>query len=269
MVVGSEMVGSQVEAPDGLVKVNGLTLTKNRKGVELSTHSPLVEQWIASYDGVHPIVDIGAAYGMNVGLALEKGVRVVALDCEQKHLDEIRKKFKNEIESGQLQVGYAHLPDDFSNEIKGPFSSVLLSEVVHFLHGWEIEKSLELLWNNMVPGGQIAINAASGDLHFWDMDDEYFESWHAKFVEREAAGERWPGDDEGLFITAKAIKDPSKHPMQPALFEILHCQSVRALGSALERAGFKVVLGKTGTHPGYIPNPKTIGEPGVFMVGKK
>lgn len=269
MVVGPEMADSQMEQQNGLVKVNGLTLTKNRKGVELATHSPLVEQWMASYDGVHPIVDIGAAYGMNVGLALEKGIRVVALDCDHRHLNEIKKKFKNEVESGQLQVGYARLPDEFSDEIKGPFSGVLLSEVVHFLHGWEIDKSLELLWKYMVPGAHIAISAASGDLHFWDMDAEYFELWHAKFVEREAAGETWPGDDEGLFITANAIKDPSKHPMQPALFDILHCFSVRALASAVERAGFKVVLGKTGTHPGYIPNPKTIGEPGVFVVGKK
>lgn len=263
------MEAEKVEPGNGLVKVNGLTLTKNRKGVELTTASPLFEQWIEAYDGVHPIVDIGAAYGMNVGQALAKGIRVVALDCDHRHLDEIKRKFAKEIETGQLKVGFARLPDEFPKELDGPFSSVLLSEVVHFLHGWEIEKSLEWLHRKMVPGAHIAINAASGDLHFWDMDEEYFQSWHAKFAKREAAGERWPGDDEGLFITANAIRDPSKHPMQPALFEILHCQSVRALAGAVERAGFKAVLATTGTHPGYIPNPKTVGEPGVFVVGKK
>ena len=44
-------------------------MTNNNKGMEMSTLSPLFEEWVQSYDGEHPLVDLGCAFGRNVSAA--------------------------------------------------------------------------------------------------------------------------------------------------------------------------------------------------------
>ena len=38
---------------------DGGRMTNNNKGMEMSTLSPLFEEWVQSYDGEHPLVDLG------------------------------------------------------------------------------------------------------------------------------------------------------------------------------------------------------------------
>ena len=44
----------------------GQALTQNGCGMQMATASPLAGAWIDAYDGHHPIVDVGCAYGLAV-----------------------------------------------------------------------------------------------------------------------------------------------------------------------------------------------------------
>ncbi len=71
---------------------DGGRMTNNNKGMEMSTLSPLFEEWVQSYDGEHPLVDLGCAFGRNVFAAATRlaetqaTTRVLAYDCDDSHL---------------------------------------------------------------------------------------------------------------------------------------------------------------------------------------
>ena len=48
------------------------------------------DKWVASYDGTHPLYDVGSGLGTNTLAALSKGVSVVAVDMTESHLATIR-----------------------------------------------------------------------------------------------------------------------------------------------------------------------------------
>ena len=54
--------------------------TRNRCGYQMGFSSPHVHTWLESYDGKHPLLDIGCAYGINTLKAVEKCIPIVALD---------------------------------------------------------------------------------------------------------------------------------------------------------------------------------------------
>lgn len=64
----------------------GQILTKNFTGIQMSSPNPLFEQWLASYDGVLPLADVGCAYGVNTLAAARRGATVLALDCDAGHV---------------------------------------------------------------------------------------------------------------------------------------------------------------------------------------
>jgi hypothetical protein len=47
-------------------------VTLNRSGFEMGANSPLIDHWIQSYDGEHPLIDIECAFGRSSEAALQK-----------------------------------------------------------------------------------------------------------------------------------------------------------------------------------------------------
>ena len=62
--------------------------TRNGKGVQMPTVSPLFQRWVDSYSPSRgPIADVGCAYGLNVIMAARAGVgAVVGVDMDDTHL---------------------------------------------------------------------------------------------------------------------------------------------------------------------------------------
>ena len=85
--------------------------TANQTGFEMAQTSPVFDQWIASYDGLHPLLDIGCAYGLNVAAAAERlrseaEVKVVACDCAEEHLRAV-----DELKIAGVKTIFGRLPD--------------------------------------------------------------------------------------------------------------------------------------------------------------
>lgn len=57
---------------DVIVVVGGSKVTLNRSGFEMGANSPLIDHWIQSYDGEHPLIDIECAFGRSSEAALQK-----------------------------------------------------------------------------------------------------------------------------------------------------------------------------------------------------
>ena len=63
--------------------------TLNHRGHQMATSSPLLDDWISSYDDKNPLMDLRCAYGINAYKALDKGIPVIALDTDRRHLQTI------------------------------------------------------------------------------------------------------------------------------------------------------------------------------------
>ena len=60
--------------------------TLNNTGFQLSKPSTLCDDCLRSYDGKHPLLDVGCAYGINTFVALTSDIPTIALDMEERHL---------------------------------------------------------------------------------------------------------------------------------------------------------------------------------------
>lgn len=52
----------------------------------MSRVSVLYDAWTAGYDGVHPLGDLGCAFGLHTIPAVKAGYPVIAMDMDTKHL---------------------------------------------------------------------------------------------------------------------------------------------------------------------------------------
>mmetsp|Transcript_28528 Transcript_28528/g.71592 ORF Transcript_28528/g.71592 Transcript_28528/m.71592 type:complete len:310 (-) Transcript_28528:871-1800(-) len=249
----------------------GQRATLNDTGFEMSTTSPVFPAWVAAFDGTHPLVDIGCAYGRNSVAAAEiinplstaspGAVTVVAVDCDPGHL-----KHVDAIGVSGVVTLSGRLPDDLpiaKLRLLSPdgVSSVLVSEVMHFLSGEALAASLRTIHDVLVPGGKLCMNAGSPHMNLMPNDAGYcplmtrVRETHAA---REAAGEAWPGECVELRSTARAAMqegggDWSAGGGIERMPGFLHFLSVEVLARACVEAGFDIVSAKGGWHPGYPP----------------
>ena len=144
---------------------------------EMSEPSPLVKFWVQSFDGIHPLLDVGCAYGRNVqvqtahNLLKEKidsnKTIILACDCNEGHLAAV-----NGLCLPGVETSFARLPDNFppqslGNKINNDGASgILMSEVLHFLSGEAIEQTLVAARDVLVSGGVLAITACSPFMNF-------------------------------------------------------------------------------------------------------
>ncbi len=135
------------------------------------------------------VLDVGAGDGVATLPALEQGVRVLAMDKEIKHLEEI--ETKNPIRGGlQLQTIHGAFPEALA-EIDEPLNAVLMSFVMGFLSPNEISRGLLNLFDLMAPGGKIFI------VHYTPYT-KVTQKFLPEYERRMRSGHPWPGLCEDL-----------------------------------------------------------------------
>jgi len=251
----------------------GQRATLNDTGFEMSATSPVLPAWIASFDGTHPLVDVGCAYGRNSIAAAEViasqgspappgAVTVVAVDCEPGHL-----KHVDELGVPGILTLSGRLPDELPiaalRELSpGGVSGVLVSEVMHFLSGEALAASLRTIHDVLIPGGKLCMNAVSPYMNLMPSDTGHcplMTRVRKTYAAREAAGKAWPGECVELRATARAalLEEGAGDWTAGGGIErmpgFLHFLSAEVLACACVEAGFDVVSAKGGWHPGYPP----------------
>ena len=202
------------------------------------------QEWVEAYDGAHPLADIGAAYGTNTIPALERA-RVVAIDIDTQHLEMLRNRTPPVLQP-RLETQYGKLPDDLDCK-EASFSSILVSEVLHFLSPREVPLAFEQLLRLLVPGGRLVLTALS----FYNLNMETLglvPELEAKFradVDATAFPGWFPDFSEGKAIIPE--------PYRSHIPDLIHFFSADQLRTLADRAGFEIEIARMATPASYPP----------------
>ena len=200
------------------------------------------QDWVDAYDGTHPLADIGAAYGTNTIPALERA-RVVAMDMDTQHLEVLRQRTPPELRP-HLETRYGKLPDDLDCA-EASFSSILVSEVLHFLSPREVPQAFEELFRLIVPGGKLVLTALS----FYNLNTEMLglvPELEAKF-RADVDATAFPGWFPDYSMGKSLIPEPYRSNIP----DLIHFFSADQLRTLADRAGFDVELARMATPTSY------------------
>jgi polyketide synthase PksJ len=137
----------------------------------------------------HPVLDIGAAYGVATYSALETGAQVVAVDLDQRHLDILKQKTPPSLLKNLSTIrGGIPEPIDFEHNT---FDAILISRVLHFLSPDQIMRSIAQIENWLRPGGRVFISVATPFA-------QLYEEFIPIFLERKKKNIIWPGIIENV-----------------------------------------------------------------------
>jgi SAM-dependent methyltransferase len=104
-----------------------------------------------------PSLDVGCAFGVATIPAILKGAKIVANDVHKEHLTILSSKIPEYLKKN-LVLHEGSFPDNFVKIFgENSFENVLISRVLHFLTGKEIEKCFEVLSQIIKPGGRAFI----------------------------------------------------------------------------------------------------------------
>ena len=262
----------------------GGKMTLNGTGLEMSDPSPLVHHWVESYDGIHPLVDVGCAYGRNVQAAhnlLKDKVDsnndqtiILACDCNEGHLAAV-----NNLNLPGVETAFARLPENFppqildnTNNHNKAISGILMGEVLHFLSGEAIEQTLVAARDVLVSGGVLAITACSPFMNFAPDESGVcpVNSVVQPLYERNT-DRRWPvGNGVNLqsLLSGRNLDGRGDNAIKrmPTFF---HPFGARELRRAVEETGFRVISAKERWHPGYPPQYKNDGRENTQLLAVK
>ena len=132
-----------------------------------------------------PVLEIGPAYGWVTHQVLKAGAEIVAADISKEHL-EVLVKTAPQDHLDNLHVVQGAFPQelDFPED---SFDAILISRVLHFLEGDDIELGLQKVHKWLAPGGKfIATNCS---IYHQCVREKMLTT----FQKRIEQGEKWPG----------------------------------------------------------------------------
>ena len=232
---------------------NGFIKTLNNMGYMtsgLDAYSQAFVDFAPAAPG--PALDIGAAYGVASLAALSRGARVIANDIDDRHLEILRGRAPEHIQS-RLSLMPGSFPDgiDFAPESVG---AVLICRVMHFFDGPAIERAAAKAMRWLAPGGKVF---AVGETPFIGTAKGFFPTYEA----RVKAGEPWPGIVENV-----GAHDPKRAGNLPSRMHLLDEPTLRRV---FTQAGFVVEKAGTFARPEFPPDIQLDGRESVGLIGRK
>lgn len=173
----------------------------------------------------HPVMDIGAAFGVATIPALDSGAHVIAVDIEARHLAMLARNVSAE-QACRLSLLERRFPD--FDVPAGSLSAVYISQVLPFLNGFEIETGFAKISRWLVPDGKVFIVSFSPYL-------KHCESYIPIYAARLKDGVPWAGRIENL-------RAYSHHPISRNLPEQVTHVDVADIRGVLLRNNFDVEI---------------------------
>ena len=220
---------------------------KNRGGVGFTFSRPAsyIEYWLNSWQGDKPLLDLGCGHGVNTLEALKQGARVVAADIDTPPLEP----------HPCLSCKIARLPNDVPFA-ENSFAGILCAEVFHFLSDDQIHPAIKTLYSLLDDGGFLVITCASCEiavLKETDLEQKTKSAW-------QKSPDHFHGQNDYIGL----LKQAAQHFNQPEITDSI-VESLRQnvlgrnfnffipeqLTSALENAGFEVLISELGSAPHY------------------
>ncbi|MCD9015965.1 chorismate lyase [Parachryseolinea silvisoli] len=206
------------------MKVQTAISTQNKRGFTYTLTSFGKAFVNAASKATHPVMDIGAAYGVATLPALLTGARVVAVDIEESHLQAIHNTVGDVLQP-HLKTMRGRFPHfDMENE---SLSAVYMSQVLPFLNGDEIEAGARKVYDWLIPGGEVFIVSFTPYI-------DHVKAFIPVYEERRREGVRWAG----------YIDDVAHYSHDPAIYSHLpnqiHHVDADDLTWAFQNAGFTI-----------------------------
>ncbi len=229
----------------------GQIATRTKRGMQMAKPSPLLKIWLDSADGVHPLVDIGCAYGINTLEAVRQGIATIGIDLGEEHFPLLRELY-HELTSnslrplGSLQLISASVLEPLPID-DASLAGIVMGEVLHFIPGDAAAGVFKQLYAKLIPGGTLCLHGA----HLDGMAAMINGPTILEEIERKRlAGVRWPGEMTDVSLFMNNILQPLDFPdnAKPDFFHVFSLEQVRALA---EEAGFEIVSLAAAMHPGY------------------
>lgn len=132
----------------------GLETTHNKFGY-MHTLSSMGKAFVefSATNPKKPLLDIGCAFGVTTLPCLENGASVVAVDIEQSHLNELKRRAPKEHHKS-LTLKLGRFPEELSFE-EDSFSAIFISHVLPFLSENELKEGFMKLGKWLAPGGKL------------------------------------------------------------------------------------------------------------------
>ncbi len=167
--------------------------------------------------------DIGAAYGYSILEALKRGGHVMAIDLDQRHLDELLYACPASYQS-RLDIQCGHFPNTLALP-DSTFEGILLSRVLIFLTPSEISIALAKMYTALKPGGIVYIASPSPLAQEWEPLKFLYE-------QQKSEGLLWLGRIENLWELI-----PEERAILPNTIQLIDTDS---LDQGLRHAGFNI-----------------------------
>lgn len=165
---------------------SGFVVTLNQMGYMAGRLDAYSEEFCNfSATAKHPVLEIGAAYGIATLKALEKGVKkIYSNDLDKRHLAILQSRCPSEFKE-RLELFAGAFPDAVELP-NNSLSAILISRVLHFFRGDIIEKMLNRCFELLTNEGKL----------FLICDTMFMKNWSSflpEYYKRVAKGDEWPG----------------------------------------------------------------------------
>ncbi|MBS0272274.1 MAG: class I SAM-dependent methyltransferase [Proteobacteria bacterium] len=205
-----------------------LVPTLNGMGYMYERYSPFVNEYLKAYIESLPhikdsVLDIGVAYGVTVLDSLKMGARVVANEIYKPHLDLLVQNVPTELKN-HLSLNLGRFPQETNFE-ENSFGAVLISRVLNFLTGDEIDRGMAKVFQWLKPGAKVYIIAET-------VYKELFKKIIPIVQERITQNHVWPGELD--HVRSHMSKRQNHLP------EAIHFLDDKILKRSLLKAGFSI-----------------------------
>ena len=219
--------GRKIDRPED--SSPGVERTLNATGFTINSLDEVSREFVRFAAGVAPerVLDVGAGFGVATLAALEAGASVIANDMEAGHLAHVESRCPASFRS-RLTLSPERFPDEVALE-PGSIAGVLLSRVLHFFSGPEVERSAATVAGWLRPGGRVFVVCESSLF----LEDARL---RRVFQQQRSRGERWPGFVRGVHDLlphrAHFVPDQLHYLDPPTLREVFESR-----GFEIETAG--------------------------------
>ncbi len=201
--------------------VDGLEPTKNGFGY-MHAKSFIMDEFVAfAKTSKNAVLDIGSAYGIATIRCLNKGSKVIACDICEDHLKILLQRISpNRQKNLKTIVGRFPNQINFENKTIG---AVLISHVLSFLEGYEIENGMKKIYNWLDDSGIIFI------LNYTPYH-KTLEKFIPVYEQRILNKEEWPGliEDKRKFSNNDVLLDQVPNRVNLMDIEILKKVAIKS-----------------------------------------
>jgi SAM-dependent methyltransferase len=245
------MESSEQAIPEA--EAGGFVPTLNGMGYMTVTCDRFMREFV-SFAGscTHPVLDIGAAYGVATIAALESGATVIANDLDERHLILMRNSLAPRLSSRLVTIP-GHFPRDlrfYANSL----GAILIARVLHFFDGDLLTASVQRAYDWLVPGGRIFVTAETPYLKNLQIFTRVYE-------ERKKAGSQWPGflDDVQSMVPRRGAHLP----------KTMHFLDPDVLSRVFTESGFRIDEATMFARPEFPEDIQLDGRESVGLIATK